>query len=640
MTGKSILKSGAAGAGLVLAGLLATVVQANSLVETPMFEAAVKAGKLPPVAERVPANPSVVDLEAMGRVPGKPGGDLRTLIGRPKDTKLLVVYGYARLVGYDTDFSIKPDIAESFEVEDGRIFTFKLRKGHKWSNGDPFTVEDFRYYWEDIANNKELSPTGPPRSMLVDGKPPKFEVIDDTTVRYTWHARNPFFLAKLAGASPLFIYRPSTYLKQFHGKYADPARIKAMIEKARMRSWAPLHNRLDNMYKFNNPKLPTLQPWRIKTKPPANRFIGERNPYYHRVDKAGRQLPYVDRVILVTSDTRLVPAKAGSGEVELQARSLAFKDYTFLKKNEKRFGFKTYLWSTAKGSQMALFPNLNTNDKVWRKLFRDVRFRRALSLGIDREIINQSLYFGLAAEGNNTVLPQSPLYDEDYRTTWAYYDPDEASELLDEIGLDEMNDDDIRLLPDGRPMEILVETAGEDTEQTDILELIRETWAEIGIKLISNPSQRQVFRNRIFAGESLMAVWSGYENAVVTADMSPEELAPTSQMGLQWPKWGQYYETSGHSGEKPDMEEGQKLAALNDRWIHATTTEEREEIWEEMLEIHAESQLTIGIVSEVKQPVVVLNTVRNVPEEGVYNWDPGAHFGIYRPDTFWLDPVK
>jgi peptide/nickel transport system substrate-binding protein len=624
----------------MIAGIIWAPAHAGALQETPMFVDAVAAGKLPPVQDRVPEQPAVIDLEAMGRTIGKPGGELRTLIGPPKDTKLLVVYGYARLVGYDHEFNLVPDITESYTVEDERVFTFKLRKGHKWSNGDPFTAEDFRYYWEDIANNRELSPSGPPRSLLVDGQPPKFEVLDETTVRYTWPAPNPFFLAKLAGAAPLFIYRPSTYLKQYHAKYADPEKIKTLIEKARMRSWAPLHNRLDNMYRFSNPDLPTLQPWRIRTKPPANRFIGERNPYFHRVDTVGQQLPYIDRVVLISSDTRLVPAKAGSGEVDLQARGLAFKDYSFLKQNEERFNFNVYLWSTAKGSQMALFPNLNVTDEVWRKLLRDVRFRRALSLGIDREIINEALYFGLAAEGNNTILPQSPLYDDAYRQKWAVYDPDKANELLDEIGLTKRNGDDIRLLPDGRPMEILIETAGEETEQTDILELIRETWAELGIKLISNPSQRQVFRNRIFSGESMMSVWSGLENGVVTADMSPEELAPTTQMGLQWPKWGQYYETSGQAGEAPDMDAGKRLTELHDKWVHAKSRDERAEIWREMLAIHADQQLTIGVVSQVKQPIVVLNRVHNVPKEGVYNWDPGAQFGCYRPDTFWLDPLE
>jgi peptide/nickel transport system substrate-binding protein len=196
--------------------------------------------------------------------------------------------------------------------------------------------------------------------------------------------------------------------------------------------------------------------------------------------------------------------------------------------------------------------------------------------------------------------------------------------------------DGLRRLPDGRTMEIIVETAGESTEQTDVLELIREMWREVGIKLFSKPSQREVFRNRIFSGETLMSVWSGWENGIPTADMSPEELAPTSQQQLQWPKFGQYYETSGKAGDAPDVVEIVALAKALEAWNAATTHETRAEIWQRMLEIHAEQQFVIGVVSGVPQPVVVRNNVQGVPEKGIYNWDPGAFFGIYRPDTFWL----
>lgn len=608
-------------------------------VETPMLEPLVASGKLPPVADRLPEQPLVVKMTGYKSL-GRQGGNLRTLIGRPKDTKLLVVYGYARLVGYNENFELVPDILESVEVENDRVFTLKLRKGHKWSDGQPFTTEDFRYYWEDVANNKELSPTGPPVTMIVDGEAPKFEVLDEITVRYSWSKPNPFFLTALAQAAPLFIYRPAYYLKQFHVKYANPAELAKRVKKARMRNWAPLHNRVDNMYKANNPDLPTLQPWRIITRPPSNRFVAERNPFFHRIDTAGRQLPYIDRVMLFPTNSKLVPAKASAGETDLQARNLSFKDFTFLKQNEKRSNYTTYLWRTARGSQLALYPNLNARDPVWRALLRDVRFRRALSLGIDREAINQSLFFGLALEGNNTVLPESPLYKEDYRTKWATYDPDTANALLDEIGLTKRNSDDIRLMPDGRPLEIVVETAGEDTEQTDVLELIRDSWGEIGIKLFAKPSQRQVFRNRVFSGETVMAVWSGLENGLPTADMSPAELAPTTQMGLQWPKWGQYFETKGVAGAPPDLPEGKELADLNRQWRSAESREERKRIWQRMLEIHAEQQFTIGTVAGVQQPVVVANTLKNVPKDGVYNWEPGSHFGIYRPDTFWFDTPK
>jgi peptide/nickel transport system substrate-binding protein len=619
----------------VLAALAPLAAAAPELVETPMFKPEVTAGKLPPVAQRVPSAPLVVAFDGKSTVPGRHGGTLNMIIGRSRDVRMLVVYGYARLAGYDTRLQIVPDILESLEVQEGRSYTLKLRKGHRWSDGKPFTAEDFRYYWEDVANNAELSPTGPPRDLLVDGEPPKFEVIDELTVRYTWTKPNPDFLPRMAGASPLFIYRPAHYLKKHHKKYSAKVQEAEKSGKAK-RKWSQIHNRLDNMYQFDNPDLPTLQPWMNTTKPPADRFIAERNPYFHRVDEQGRQLPYLDRVVLSVSDAKLIPAKTGAGESDLQARDIQFNNYTFLKQNEKRNNFRTLLWRPAMGAQFALFPNLNVNDPVWRALLRDVRFRRALSLAIDRPLINQVLYFGLAIEGNNTVLAESPLYLEQYRTRWAKYDRKAAARLLDEIGLKKALDG-TRRLPDGRPLEIIVETAGESTEQTDILELIRETWREIGIQLFSKPSQRESFRNRIFAGETVMSVWTGFENGIPNADMSPDMLAPTSQQQLQWPKFGQYFETGGSVGIKPDIPEAVELIKLYGEWRETASQEDRTRIWQRMLAIHAEQQFSIGVVSGVPQPVIAHAKLRNVPEKGLYNWDPGAFFGIYRPDTFWFE---
>ena len=598
--------------------------------EPPMLLLDVKAGKLPPMEKRLPQPPLVVQAET----PGKYGGSLNTLVGRSRDTRLLVVYGYARLVGYDRSLNIVPDIVESYEVKEGRVFTFKLRKGHRWSDGHPFTTEDFRYYWEDVANNKELSPSGPPRDLMVDDEPAKFEVLNDTTVRYSWAKPNPQFLPRMAGASPLFIYRPAHYLRQFHKKYSEIVR-RADQSGASTRRWSAVHNRMDNMYESDNPRLPTLQPWANTTKAPADRFVAVRNAYFHRVDQAGLQLPYIDRVVLAVADSKLIPAKTGAGEADLQARDVNFNNYTFLKQGEKVNGYRTFLWQPGKGAHFALFPNLNVNDPVWRKVLRDVRFRRALSLAIDRSLVNQVLYFGLALEMNNTVLPQSPLFRESYRSAWARYDRKSASRLLDEMGL-KRGADGIRRLPDGRPLEIIVETAGESTEQTDVLELIRETWREVGIKLFSKPSQREAFRNRIFSGETVMSVWSGLENGLATPDTGPDELAPTSQLQLQWPKFGQHYETGGKSGEVVDIPEVKQLAELYRAWQASATGIERTRIWQEILELHVEQQFTIGVIAGVPQPVVARTSLMNVPEKGFYNWDPGAFFGIYRPDTFYF----
>ncbi|HJS32678.1 MAG TPA: ABC transporter substrate-binding protein [Alphaproteobacteria bacterium] len=609
-------------------------------IEPPSLAAEVAAGRLPPIGQRLPETPLTAMPEGKDMELGRHGGELRFLIGRPQDVRLMVVYSYARLVVYDTKFELQPDIVEAVESDGDRVFTFKLRRGHRWSDGRPFTGEDFRYYWQDVVLNKQLSPLGPPQVLMVDGKPPRVEFPDATTVRYSWASPNPHFLPALAGPSPLYIYRPAHYLKQFHAKYTDAETLTAEVKKAGVRNWQALHNRRDNQYRNDNPELPTLDPWVVQTKPPADRFVFVRNPYFHRVDPEGRQLPYIDRVAATVADGRLIPAKTGSGEADLQARGISFNNYTFLRQASKRNEFTVHLWNTAKGSHVALFPNLNASDPTWRRLNRDQRFRRALSLAINRREINQVIYFGLALEAANTVLPQSPLYRNYYRLASAQFDLRTANRLLDEIGMVKRDGRGVRLLPDGRPLELIVETAGEDTEQTDVLELIHDSWLEAGVKLFSRPSQREVFRNRIFAGQTKVSVWSGLENGLPTAATPPDELAPTSQQQLQWPKWGQFVETRGGSGEAVDDPSAKELMRLNEDWRLADSRAERERIWHRMLEIHAEQIFTIGLIAGVKQPVVVSNHLRNVPAEGVYNWDPGSFFGIYRPELFWFDESR
>jgi peptide/nickel transport system substrate-binding protein len=637
VTGTAILR---AARGLAAAIALAWAAPAHAMtpVETPMLAADVAAGKLPPVAERLPAHPLVWDPAGDGSSLGQPGGDLHMLVAKAQDVRLLVVYGYARLVGYDKHYQLSPDILEKVDVEEGRIFTLHLRPGHRWSDGAPFTSEDFRYWWEDVANDAELSPGGVPEPLLVEGNAPEVTFPDAVTVRFAWDKPNPTFLPDLAAARPLDIYLPAHYLKRFHAKYADKATLDAEMQATRTRSWAQLHNLRETSYKFDNPDMPTLQPWLNTTRAPASRFVAVRNPYFHRVDAAGHQLPYIDRVLLAQADGRLIPAKAAAGEADLQARGLSFSNYTFLKAGAARNGYDVRLWRLGQGSQVALYPNLNQKDPVWAGLMRDARFRRALSLGIDRELINQSLYFGLAVEGNNTMLPSSPLYDEAFRTRWARYDRDEANRLLDALGLDRRDGEGIRLLPDGRPAEIVVETAGEDTEQTDVLELVRATWAEIGIKLFAKPSQRDVLRRRVASGDTQMAVWSGMDNGIATPDMSPSELAPTASDALQWPRWGMYFESNGKNGAAPDLPAAIELVGLYRDWQASTSTEVRRTIWRRMLEINADQAFSIGVVAGVYQPVLVSKRLRNVPQEATFSWDPGAQLGVLRPDTFWFAP--
>ena len=386
-------------------------------------------------------------------------------------------------------------------------------------------------------------------------------------MRYTWKAPNPDFLPGLAAASPVVILLPSAYMRHFHEKYQDVFPPLGPDENSTGSKNGPIcTSRCRGNTGRKTPDLPSLDPWVARTTPPAEQFVFERNPFFHRVDENGLQLPYIDRWLLNISSSEIIAAKTGAGETDLQTTGVDFADYAFFKDAEKRYPVKVNLWKRTQGSKLALLPNLNCGDTVWRDLFWDVRVRRALSLAIDRHEINMVSFYGLATESADTILPDSPLFKPEYAAAWASHDPDQANRLLDEVGLTQRNSDGIRLLPDGREARIVVETAGESTLETDVLELVKDHWAKIGFSLFIKTSQRDVFRSRTMGGEIMMSMWSGIENGVPTEEMNPGELAPTRDDQMQWPVWGMYYLSIEQNGKPPELPEATQLVNLVKEW--------------------------------------------------------------------------
>lgn len=621
--------------GVFAATLVPAQVRAASL-EPDFLKDLLQAGKLPPLAERLPKNPRVINMATTGREPGRHGGSIRTLIGSQKDIRLMTINGYSRLVGYDEQLKLQPDILASFDVQQDRVFTFRLRDGHKWSDGSPLTAEDFRYAFEDVWLSEDLSPGGPPTALIVDGKTPTLEIVDPLTVRYSWEQPNPDFLPALAAAQPLSMVVPSAYLRQFHKKYQDEKKLAELMKKKKAKKWSLLHLKMSRWYRPENPDLPTLDPWRNTTEPPAEQFVFERNPYFHRTDERGLQLPYIDQIVFNVSSSAILPAKVGSGDSDWQGNGIEFSDYSFLKEAEQRYPVKVHLWKRTIGSRFSLLPNMNAADPVWRPLLRDVRFRRALSLAVNRDEINKAVFYGLANVSSDTVLPVSPLFKPEYAKAWTSYDPAQAKALLDEVGLNQIDDDGIRILPDGRPAKIIIETAGEGLNETDVLELITDHWRQIGIALFIRTSQREVFRSRCMSGEIMMSMWSGIDNGVPTADMNPAQLAPTTDDQLQWPVWGSYYLSHGKRGEPPDLPAAAELVSLAQKWRAATDEAGRTAVWADMLKLYTDQVFSIGFVNQTPQPVLRSARLRNFPSEALYGFAPTCYFGVYLPDSFWL----
>ena len=239
-------------------------------------------------------------------------------------------------------------------------------------------------------------------------------------------------------------------MKQFHEKYQDEAKLEAAGQGEQGQELGGAAHSDGAAVPAGEPRPADARSVAQHHQPPAEQFVFERNPFFHRVDENGLQLPYIDQFVLNVSSSSIIPAKTGAGESDLQFTGIDFADYTFLKDAEKRYPVKVSLWKRTQGSRVALLPNLNCADEVWRKLLQDVRVRRALSLAIDRREINMAVFFGLARKAPTRCCRRARSYKPEYQNAWIAHDPDQANALLDEAGLTERDDDGIRLLPDGR----------------------------------------------------------------------------------------------------------------------------------------------------------------------------------------------
>ena len=233
------------------------------------------------------------------------------------------------------------------------------------------------------------------------------------------------------------------------------------------------------------------------------------------------------------------------------------------------------------------------------------------------------------------MLPQSPLFKPELAKDYTGYDVAKANALLDEAGLQRRDAEGIRLLPDGRRAEITVETSGINQLYTDIMELIGSDWAKLGIRTYVHPSHLDIFRQRIASGDTIMSMDQGMDNAVPTAEFEPNALAPTTDAQYQWPGFGLYVQSSGHEGQKIDMPEIQRLEDLWHDWRRADTVAKQRGVWREMLSLNADQVFAIGIVNGTRQPVVVADRMRNVPQSGLWSFQPSSYFGLYMPDTFF-----
>jgi peptide/nickel transport system substrate-binding protein len=620
----------------------------KTLNEAPQFAALVKAGKLPPVAERVGQDPLVIKPL---REIGKYGGTWRAGFTGPADfwNGFRCCSGPDHLMFWDyTGDKVMPNLARGLEMQDGgRAWLLQLRRGMKWSDGKPFTADDFVFWFEDVYRNKDLIPT-PSAAMAINGKQGVIEKVDTYTVRYRFP--EPYFMLPdvLAGSTDLagqmFGYRgmggfaPAHYMKQFHPKYAGAAELDRKVKEAKFDSWVRMFLAKNDW--ALNPDLPVLSAWKTVTPINTPTWTLERNPYSVFVDTAGNQLPYIDRVVLTLAENlEVLNLRAVAGEYDYASRHVDLGKLPVFIENQQKGGYKVYLDPGDYGGDMIIKFNLNYDaDPEIGKWFNTADFRRALALGIDRDQINETFWLGTGTP-SSVVPADGNKYNPgpQYRKMWATLDVKKANEMLDKLGLSKKDGDGYRLRADGKGrlrVEIMT-LGGQFVQYTQIAEMIREQWKKIGIDLTVQEVERSLALKRTAANEQQLGAWNndGSEHLFTfPLHVFPFELAAVASSGPLYVKW---FHSAGAQGKEPEP----RMKELMEKWKKAFGVPEKERIQlgKDIWKIAAEEVYIIGVIGMGPASMgvrVVKNNMGNIPSRQ-YNSPDGKTPGISRPATFF-----
>lgn len=605
--------------------------------EAPMLAQLVKQGKLPPVEKRLPEEPAVVQvIEEIGEY----GGTWRRAWLGPTDSPGPGRITYDPTLRWDlTGTKIQPNVAKSWKISpDGKSITLYLRKGMKWSDGQPFTADDVIFWYQDVLLDKELTPVFPDW-MAPGGVPGKAEKIDDYTVRLSFAHPHGLILEFLAIQD---IFLPKHYLKQFHPKYTPKEKLESMAKEAGFQYWYQLFQNKNDW--ISNPERPTHRAWKPTNLPTSPIWAMERNPYYWKVDPEGNQLPYIDRITHdLVSNAELVTMKAVSGEIDMQLRHIMISNYPLLKENAEKGGYRVIRWIPALGADVAIFTNQNVEDPVLRKIFNNPKFRQALSLAINRDEINELVYYGLGKPRQATVIPQSPYYRPEFEMAYAEYDPARAGKMLDEIGLNKRGKDGFRLRPDGKTLTVTIDVVPVFGPWVDVCELVKKYWDKIGVKTAVNTIERALFYTRAKAGTHEMNAWNMDRASQPWA--YPCWWIPVTGDPFFAPHTAIWYSTKGQGGEAPPTEELRRLIDLYEKLKVTTDPKEKIRVGQEILKLHAENVWAIGTVGLVPSSMcigVVKNYFKNVPDESdgavsdvMFNSPGNGH-----PEQFFMTQKK
>ncbi len=606
--------------------------------EAPALAELVKAGKLPPVERRLPEEPAVVQpLYGIGRY----GGEMRSSTASPKiegaDISTVHLQPLFRL-SEDLQ-TVIPNVAKKWDLSsDFKTLVVYLRKGMKWSDGEPFTSDDIMFWYDDVLSNKEITSVMP-RQWAPGGKLVEVTKIDETTVKFQFAAPYPAVLDIMAIWNDPYL--PKHYLKKYHIKYNPDANALAKAEgyDTWWKAFA-FHADTGSTETQQDVNIPGLAQWQLKRVDTNGTKYFERNPYFWMIDTAGNQLPYIDREIgVVYENADLIDLAVVAGELSFASVHLVLKNYPIYKEGEAKGGYTTLLWQDGRGSEWIYNFNMTHKDPVLRKIFGDVRFREAMSIAINRKELNDVLFFGKGVVRQATITPVASFYEDWMGKSWAEYDPDRANKLLDEMGLTQRDKDGFRLRPDGKTLTVVIPYYPVTGPVEKISELVAEYWKKVGVSASSRSHDRAYYNQRQNANEldvSANPMGGSSEFAMRTA---PDRYRPPWGGGAI--PWWQWYSSGGKTGEEPPAEVKELFSLLEQFQVSKPGTEPYKKLGRQIIKINVDNVYTIGTVGQSPHPLIFKNTLGNVPsgdfvaKTPCWVWDYRFYF-TWQPEQWYF----
>ncbi|NPV06981.1 MAG: ABC transporter substrate-binding protein [Anaerolineae bacterium] len=584
---------------------------ASKYSEAPELAALVAEGKLPPVDERLPKEPLVVEVvEEIGQY----GGVWRQLHMGTTDL-WQNYYKTAEFLGkFNPEGVIVPNVAKGWEFsDDGKTITIYLREGMKWSDGAPFTTDDVMFWYEDIILNDELTPAKPSQLQRA-GKLGVVEKVDDYTFTITWEEPYGAFYDHL---STFRMWQPAHYLKRFHAKYARKEELEAAMKEEGFDTWTDLFGAKTAF--ANNPGTPDFMPWNPTNYVDAPVQVWERNPYYYKVDPAGNQLPYINRLErTLLPDAEAILLKAIAGEADFESRRIEnVQNYPVVKENEEKGGYRVILEDNAGSNIGTTFFNYAHQDEYLRELFLEKDFRVAMSHALDRQEIADIVHKGLTPPSQVSVAQSSIWWEEWYSTNYIEYDPDKTNELLDSLGLDQRDDEGYRLRPDGQRLMLINYIFDEArTSAVEMAELSKDYWNAVGVNVVNNPLDRQLWEVQTAALEHDLSAYIANFGHKTQTPIQQLVMFCVSAGSTHWARaWALWYQSGGREGVEPP-EKIKELQSIYEQCMAETSVERRNELIKQACANHAENLWMIGVVNESDYGrfMVVKNNLRNVPD--------------------------